>query len=429
MQIQHVDLKELGEFSYQWPESVEYFTRGWEGRILVNSRRFQIKHGIGARFTYERQRVHTVTWINGKPRTEGVEVDDYKTSRCLTSILKRKDRKFVRTDDDIPEGYERFNIVNQLDEIAGSPRHDCLAVKILEDDVTSWTTHAVLRTLLFGDLAAKSKTRSKSEAEQARKLPSFPAHPNKRVIVEALLKYGQDLDTDPKNTELNFTSDPEANKLILTDPFAFLLGVIFDQGIPYERAWIAPYELKRRLGHLDPGRIASNPQAVATEIQRTPKLHRFVNTLPEWVISAARIVTEKYGGYAAAIWSDHPMARELQSRLDAFEGIGQKKAAMAVEILERDLKVPIRAMEGSDIAFDVHVRRVFLRTGLAEVDDMDHMVNIARELHPERPGALDDPAWRIGMQWCRPDNPRCNTCALAAVCPRFIYRADNVRGN
>lgn len=69
---------------------------------------------------------------------------------------------------------------------------------------------------------------------------------------------------------------------------------------------------------------------------------------------------------------------------------------MAVEILERDLKVPIRAMQHSD-AFDIHVRRVFLRTGLAELDDIDHMVEVARLLHPERLGALDDPSWRIGM--------------------------------
>jgi len=43
---------------------------------------------------------------------------------------------------------------------------------------------------------------------------------------------------------------------------------------------------------------------------------------------------------------------------DAFSGIGQKKAAMAVEILERDLGVTIRELKGSDIAYDVHVRRV-----------------------------------------------------------------------
>jgi hypothetical protein len=70
---------------------------------------------------------------------------------------------------------------------------------------------------------------------------------------------------------------------------------------------------------------------------------------------------------AANIWRNKPTAREVQQRLDAFPGIGQKKAAM-------------------DIAYDIHVRRVFLRTGLAQWDDLDHMlVAIAREANPDRP--------------------------------------------
>lgn len=77
---------------------------------------------------------------------------------------------------------------------------------------------------------------------------------------------------------------------------------------------------------------------------------------------------------------------------------------MAVEILERDLGLPIREMSGSDIAYDVHIRRVFIRTGLAEVDDPDHMIAIARRIHPDRPGALDAPAWpaRPGLPGLRP---------------------------
>ena len=58
---------------------------------------------------------------------------------------------------------------------------------------------------------------------------------------------------------------------------------------------------------------------------------------------------------------------------------------MAVEILERQRGIAIHQMSGSDIAFDVHVRRVFLRTGLAERDEQHHMIAAARELHPERP--------------------------------------------
>jgi len=62
---------------------------------------------------------------------------------------------------------------------------------------------------------------------------------------------------------------------------------------------------------------------------------------------------------------------------------------MAVEILERDLGVPISDLAGSDVAYDIHVRRVFLRTGLADADDVGQMVANARLLNPDRPGSLD----------------------------------------
>ena len=227
---------------------------------------------------------------------------------------------------------------------------------------------------------------------------------------------------------MTFTPHPEANALILHNPFAFLLAVIFDQGIPAERAWRAPYELMRRLGHLDPARMLADPVRVRAAVAQPPVLHRYREKMPDWLVAAARIVLHDYAGDAARIWNDQPTARQLQQRLDRFPGIGQKKAAMAVEILDRDLGKTIRELEGSDIAYDVHVRRVFLRTGLAEYDDLDHMVDVARRAYPERPGAIDMPAWLIGRQWCHAGFPDCPACVLRDVCPKDIDRANAVRG-
>jgi endonuclease III len=71
---------------------------------------------------------------------------------------------------------------------------------------------------------------------------------------------------------------------------------------------------------------------------------------------------------------------------------------------------------------------VFLRTGLAERDDVDHMVAVARVLRPDRPGELDNPAWDIGRRWCRPGVPDCQACPLVSVCPRYMDRGNRVRG-
>jgi hypothetical protein len=136
--------------------------------------------------------------------------------------------------------------------------------------------------------------------------------------------------------------------------------VILDQGIKYERAWRTPYELKQRLGFLDPARIVADPEAVRRAVASPPALNRYVNNLPSWIVAAARRVLDEYGGDAERIWNDDPTAEDLRGRLERFMGIGQKKAAMAVEI-ERQRGAVIRRLEGSDIAFDVQVRRVFLR--------------------------------------------------------------------
>jgi uncharacterized HhH-GPD family protein len=243
------------------------------------------------------------------------------------------------------------------------------------------------------------------------------------AVVAALLAFGNEL--APGET---LSDDPAANQLVMDDGFAFLVGVIFDQGISFRRAWAAPFELKKRLGHLDPARIAGEPELVAAAISHPPSLHRFVNNVSRWVVSASRRVVEQYAGRADAIWDGSPTATEVQRRLDEFDGIAQKKAAMAVELLERVKKVPISDMQGSDVAYDRHVRRVFLRTGLALYDDPDHIVAMARQLNVDRPGAIDFPTWRVGVDWCHPGVPDCTNCRLRDPCPKLVDRAASVKG-
>lgn len=196
--------------------------------------------------------------------------------------------------------------------------------------------------------------------------------------------------------EPTFTPDADADVLIKRGGFPFLLAVICDQGIMAERAWAIPHRLEARLGHLDPARIAADPGAVLAAFEEPPSLHRFNPTVAAWVVAAAERVLAEYGGDAERIWSDEPTAVELIRRLGAFKGIGQKKAAMAVEILARDLKRPITDFAGSDIAYDVHVRRVMMRTGLAERDEVGHMVAVARDLFPARPACWTSPCGTWG---------------------------------
>lgn len=113
-----------------------------------------------------------------------------------------------------------------------------------------------------------------------------------------------------------------------------LLGLLFDHGIPSDRAWRAPLLLRQRLGHLDPRRIILDPEAVASAIGQPPALHRYRATLARWVVEAARQVVSDYGSDTSAIWSDSPSAAELSRRLQRFTGIGAVKAQRARALLD-----------------------------------------------------------------------------------------------
>lgn len=223
-----------------------------------------------------------------------------------------------------------------------------------------------------------------------------------------------------------FTDIPGADALVKSSPEAFLLAVLFTQGIPAERAWAGPYLLRERLGHLDLARLASERGAVDEAVGRSPALHRFKHTVAGWVSDAAGRLLECYGGNAARLWDDGPTAIELMERLSAFQGIGRKKAAMAVELLNRCFGVRVRDLEGGTVAYDTQVRRVFLRTGLVDRDTPQDVARAASAVLPTSPGTLDLPAWLIGRQWCRPARPLCDECRLADVCPRLVER--QVRG-
>ncbi len=421
------DLVPIGPFDYRWPAELEKFERGWAAVVDIGGRRRNVRHGLGSYIVFGKARVHGVTWIDDQPIVEGVAADDYDQSRALLSRIKRLDKKAAKTDDEVPASYKGFMVVDHRAEIKGPYSPHLRAVKIVEDDVTRWVAHALIR---LGLLGAGELPPSNPQPAPA---PPAPVSTHRRnvdrlKVVEALLSYGKSLALTHTSGIPPFTPNADANHLVKDDPFAFLVAVICDQGIQAERAWCVPSELKKRLGHLDPKKIADDPDAVATAFRADPALVRYVNKVPAWVVKAAEQVLHEYRGDAGQIWDDQPEAQELQRRLVQFTGIGQKKAAMAVEILARDLDKPIHSLEGSDIAYDVHLRRVFLRTGLAESDDEAHMIQEASDLHPERPGELDLPCWMIGRQWCRPKKPKCGTCVLSEACPRWIDRAASVKG-
>lgn len=252
--------------------------------------------------------------------------------------------------------------------------------------------------------------------------PSATLWVDRHAVVTALLDYR-------KNNEklhpdrLGYAYTLEADELLQVDPFAFLVGVIFDEGIKSERAWQGPLELKRRLGHLDPCRLRGQANDVLAAVAARPALHRFTKNMASAVVMAADRVCSVYDGDAGRLWAKGSTATEVDARFREFHQVGAKKAAMAVELLVSHFGVDLAELSGSNVAYDVHVRRVFLRSGLVDRDDIGLITDAARELNPARPGLLDLPSWMIGRRWCHATAPNCPACPLRAVCSQFTGRS------
>ena len=213
----------------------------------------------------------------------------------------------------------------------------------------------------------------------------------------------------------------EVGDLVYTNPLAFLVGTAFDRGMRWQDAWEIPYWIDRK-GELNPSRLAEMTE---------PDLERLLESLPvkprygckqgaKTLQSAALLVME-FGGDAAAIWENASPAQVERRLTGGIHGVGQGIAAMVIRILRDDWGM-FRGQEREiDVKPDVHVMRVFRRTGLALSGDSEGaIVRIAQQLNPDFPGELDWPAWDIGQNWCVAQAPKCNTCPLTAVCPKYI---------
>ncbi len=140
-----------------------------------------------------------------------------------------------------------------------------------------------------------------------------------------------------------WTDVPEANELLETDPLALLIGLVLDQQVKMEKAFRGPYELKQRLGHLDPRRIASmDPAALVKVFRERPALHRFPGSMAGRVQALCQVVVNDYGGDAGAVWRDARDGDDLAARIKRLPGFGDMKVKILVAVLAKkfDVKPP-----------------------------------------------------------------------------------------
>lgn len=146
----------------------------------------------------------------------------------------------------------------------------------------------------------------------------------------------------PAVDRLHFTGDAEADRLLVSDPFALLMGFALDQQVTVQKAFSGPKELRRRLGYLDPPRIAAtDPEQLDRVFRERPALHRFPGAMAKRVQALAQVITDQYGGDAASVWRDARDGAELEERLLALPSIGEMKANSIMAILAKRLGVDL----------------------------------------------------------------------------------------
>src|SRR4029078_4994597 len=72
---------------------------------------------------------------------------------------------------------------------------------------------------------------------------------------------------------LHFTGNDEADRLLVDDPFALLVGFALDQRVRVEKAFMRPFVRRERLGTLDVAAVAAAD--LDPIFRQRPAIHRF----------------------------------------------------------------------------------------------------------------------------------------------------------
>jgi uncharacterized HhH-GPD family protein len=138
---------------------------------------------------------------------------------------------------------------------------------------------------------------------------------------------------------LHFTGNPEADALLVQDPFALLVGFALDQQVPVQKAFMGPFVLRERLGTLDVAAVAGAD--LDPIFRERPAIHRFPGAMATRVHELAEYVIEHYDGHAARVWTDATTTEELRENLAGLPGFGDMKIKALGSVLAKRFGVAL----------------------------------------------------------------------------------------
>jgi uncharacterized HhH-GPD family protein len=171
--------------------------------------------------------------------------------------------------------------------------------------------------------------------------------------------------------KLCLAQNKDADALLTRDPLALLIGMVLDQQIPLEWAFMGPLNLTNRLGRgLDAADIASrDPDELAKAFSTPPALHRFPASMAGRVQEMTKVIVEEYDGDPAAIWTTATSGQDLLKRIEALPGFGKQKAKIFVALLGKQLGVRPRGWQEAAGEFGVDGSR----KSIADITDANSL--------------------------------------------------------
>ncbi len=141
---------------------------------------------------------------------------------------------------------------------------------------------------------------------------------------------------------VTIAQEPAADELLGRDPLALLLGMLFDQQFPMERAFAGPRLLADRMGvdTLSAAEIAeADPERMTAWFHGPPAVHRYPGSLAGRAQAVCRLLLERYDGRAEGLWADASDGGTLLKRVGQLPGFGAQKAKIFVALLGKQYGV------------------------------------------------------------------------------------------
>lgn len=129
------------------------------------------------------------------------------------------------------------------------------------------------------------------------------------------------------------TGSPDGDDLLRSEGVALLIGVLLDQQMRAELAFLGPYRLLQRLGQLDVAEIARMDETTFAAICREkPSIHRFSGMMAKRIQILAQALMDRYNGHAEQIW-EHATEEKIRERAMALPGFGKEKVETLINAL------------------------------------------------------------------------------------------------